>query len=144
MFEPIRKISNLNKFKKQLFDGKIFVFEQSNISTELVQEIKKKIYQKHNGDLDKLHLLENCEEISANLVSHLKNSEIFLTLFKLILPRNCRRSPNLAPLGPLGATEDVPPLERSEPKDHDKTREDKRRKEKRREEKRRQRDDKKR
>ena len=85
MFEPIRKISNLNKFKQQLFDGKIFVFEQSNISTELVQEIKKKIYQKHNGDLDKLHLLENCEEISANLVSHLKNSEIFLTLFKSFL-----------------------------------------------------------
>ena len=85
MFEPIKKISNLKKFKQQLFDGKIFVFKKSNISTKIIQEIKDKIYKKYNGDLDKLHLLDNCEEISTNLVSHLKNSEIFLKLFKKFL-----------------------------------------------------------
>ena len=85
MFEPIKKISNLKKFKQQLFDGKIFVFKKSNTSLKIIQEIKDKIYKRYNGDLDKLHLLDNCEEISAYLVSHLKNSEIFLKLFKNFL-----------------------------------------------------------
>ena len=85
LFEPIQKISNLKKFKEQLFNGKIFVFEQSTILLNLIQEIKNKIFQKYKIDLDNLHLEDNCEEISANLVSHLKNSEIFLKLFKNFL-----------------------------------------------------------
>ena len=43
MFEPIKKISNLKKFKQQLFDGKIFVFKKSKISSKIIQEIKDKI-----------------------------------------------------------------------------------------------------
>ena len=85
LFEPIQKISNLKKFKQQLFDGKIFVFKPSSTSKKLIQEIKNKIYQKHRGDLDQLHLLDNCEELSANLVAHLKNTDIFLKIFKSFL-----------------------------------------------------------
>ena len=84
MFEPIQKISNLKKFKEQLFDGKIFVFEQSTNSLNLIQEIKNKIFQKYKIDLDNSHLEDNCEEISANLVSHLKNSEILLPYYASI------------------------------------------------------------
>ena len=82
MFEQIKKISNLKKFKEEIFNGKIFVFQKSAITIELIYEIKKKIFQIYKGDLNKLHLLNNCEEISTKLVSNLKNSEIFLKLFR--------------------------------------------------------------
>ena len=82
MFEPIQKILNLQEFKKEIFNGKIFVFNQSDIALNLIQEIKNKIYQNYNGDLDKLHLSKSCEDISTKLVSDLKNTIKFLNLFR--------------------------------------------------------------
>ena len=42
MFTPIEKISDLQEFKKNIFDGQIFVFQKSKTSNELVTQIKKK------------------------------------------------------------------------------------------------------
>ena len=64
MFEPIDKISNLSKFKEDVFKGKIFVFKKSEITLNLVQEIKKNILIEYDGKLEKLHHIDNCEEIS--------------------------------------------------------------------------------
>ena len=77
-----KKILNLQEFKKEIFNGKIFVFNQSDIALNLIQEIKNKIYQNYNGDLDKLHLSNSCEDISTKLVSDLKNTIKFLNLFR--------------------------------------------------------------
>ncbi len=85
MFEPIQKILNHKKFKEEIFNGKIFVFKKSTISLNLIKEIKSKINQKYNGELDKLHLLDNFEEISSKLVANLKNTKIFLNLFREFL-----------------------------------------------------------
>tara|TARA_Y100000996_G_scaffold415280_1_gene409129 strand:- start:248 stop:1078 length:831 start_codon:yes stop_codon:yes gene_type:complete len=85
LFEPIQKILNHKKFKEEIFNGKIFVFKKSTISLNLIKEIKSKINQKYNGELDKLHLLDNFEEISSKLVANLKNTKIFLNLFREFL-----------------------------------------------------------
>ena len=85
MFEPIDKISNLSKFKEDVFKGKIFVFKKSEITLNLVQEIKKNILIEYNGPLEKLHHLDNCEEISSMLVTNLKKIPEFKKLFKIFL-----------------------------------------------------------
>ncbi len=85
MFEPIDKISNLSKFKKDIFKGKIFVFKKSKIILNLVQEIKKNILIEYDGQLEKLHHLENCEQISSTLVNNLKKIPEFKKLFKIFL-----------------------------------------------------------
>ena len=85
MFEPIDKILNLSEFKKDIFKGKIFVFKKSKIILDLVQEIKKNILIEYNGPLEKLHHLDNCEEISSTLVTNLKKKPEFKKLFKIFL-----------------------------------------------------------
>ncbi len=85
MFEPIDKILDLPNFKKDIFDGKIFIFEKSSISLSLVELIKDKILSEYNGKLEKLHYLDNCEEISAKLVNDLKKTPDFKILFKIFL-----------------------------------------------------------
>lgn len=85
MFEPIDKILNLSEFKKDIFKGKIFVFKKSKIILDLVQEIKKNILIEYNGPLEKLHYLDNCEEISSTLVTNLKKIPEFKKLFKIFL-----------------------------------------------------------
>lgn len=85
MFEPIDKISNLSKFKEDVFKGKIFVFKKSKITLNLVQEIKKNILIEYDGQLEKLHHLDNCEEISSTLVANLKKIPEFKKLFKIFL-----------------------------------------------------------
>ncbi len=72
---------NSKQFKKEIFNGKIFVFEKSKITNKLVDQIKKKIEIDYSGELEKLHHLSNCEEISTHLVAKLKNTEIFKKLF---------------------------------------------------------------
>ena len=81
MFTPISRIENLAQFKKEIFNGKIYVFEKSKITNQLVNQIKKKIRIDYSGELEKLHHLSNCEEISTHLVAKLKNTEIFKKLF---------------------------------------------------------------
>ena len=81
MFVPISQIKNLAQFKKEIFNGKIYVFEKSKITSQLVDQIKKKIGIDYSGELEKLHHLSNCEEISSYLVANLKNTEIFKNLF---------------------------------------------------------------
>jgi len=85
VFEPIDKILDLPNFKKDIFDGKIFIFEKSSISLSLVELIKDKILSEYNGKLEKLHYLDNCEEISAKLVNDLKKTPDFKILFKIFL-----------------------------------------------------------
>ena len=85
MFEPIDKILNLSEFKKDIFKGKIFVFKKSKIILDLVQEIKKNILIEYNGPLEKLHHLDDCEEISSTLVTNLKKIPEFKKLFKIFL-----------------------------------------------------------
>jgi hypothetical protein len=85
VFEPIDKILNLSEFKKDIFKGKIFVFKKSKIILDLVQEIKKNILIEYNGPLEKLHHLDNCEEISSTLVTNLKKIPEFKKLFKIFL-----------------------------------------------------------
>ena len=85
MFEPIDKILNLSEFKKDIFKGKIFVFKKSKIILNLVQEIKKNILIEYNGPLEKLHHLDNCEEISSTLVTNLKKIPEFKKLFKIFI-----------------------------------------------------------
>ena len=85
MFEPIDKISNLSKFKEDVFKGKIFVFKKSETTLNLVQEIKKNILIEYDGQLEKLHHLDNCEEISSTLVANLKKIPEFKKLFKIFL-----------------------------------------------------------
>ena len=85
MFEPIDKILNLSEFKKDIFKGKIFVFKKSKIILDLVQEIKKNILIEYNGPLEKLHHLDNCEEISSTLVTNLKKIPEFKKLFKIFI-----------------------------------------------------------
>ena len=85
MFEPIDKILNLSEFKKDIFKGKIFVFKKSKIILDLVQEIKRNILIEYNGPLEKLHHLDNCEEISSTLVTNLKKIPEFKKLFKIFL-----------------------------------------------------------
>ena len=43
MFIPIEKISNLQEFKKDIFSGKVFVFQKSKTSNDLITQIKNKI-----------------------------------------------------------------------------------------------------
>ena len=81
MFIPITQIENLSQFKKDIFNGKIFVFQKSKITEHLITEIKKKIRTHYSGQLEKLHHLSNCEEISTDLITNLKNTEIFKNLF---------------------------------------------------------------
>ena len=81
MFTPITHIENLSQFKKDIFNGKIFVFQKSKITEQLITEIKKKIKNNYSGQLEKLHHLSNCEEISTDLIANLKNTEIFKNLF---------------------------------------------------------------
>jgi hypothetical protein len=42
LFVPISQIENLAQFKKEIFNGKIYVFEKSKITSQLVDQIKKK------------------------------------------------------------------------------------------------------
>ena len=77
MFTPIEKISNLQEFKKNIFNGKIFVFQKSKTSNELVTQIKKKVQVIYEGELEKIHYLKNSEDISKDIVSKLKNHETF-------------------------------------------------------------------
>ena len=65
MFEPIQKILNLQEFKKEIFNGKIFVFNQSDIALNLIQEIKNKIYQINEIE----SLIKNNSQNSLNIVS---------------------------------------------------------------------------
>jgi len=81
LFTSIRQIENLSQFKKEIFNGKIFVFQKSQIAERLIDQIKKKIQTDYSGQLEKLHHLSNCEELSADLIANLKNTEIFKTLF---------------------------------------------------------------
>ena len=81
MFTPIEKISNLQEFKKNIFNGKIFVFQKSKTSNELVTQIKKKVQVIYEGELEKIHYLKNSEDISKDIVSKLKNHETFRKLF---------------------------------------------------------------
>tara|TARA_B100000965_G_scaffold284331_1_gene242275 strand:+ start:595 stop:1425 length:831 start_codon:yes stop_codon:yes gene_type:complete len=85
LFESIEKILNLSNFKKDIFNGKIFIFQKSNISLNLVKLIKKNISKEYEGSLEKLHHLNNCEEISSNLVTNLKKIPEFKNLFKNFL-----------------------------------------------------------
>ena len=85
MFEAIEKILDLKKFKKEIFKGKIFVFQKSQFTLDLIQEIKTEISSEYDGELEKIHYLDECETISTNLVSNLKNSKIFKELFKSFL-----------------------------------------------------------
>ena len=85
MFEPIDKILNLQKFKKDIFSGKIFVFQKSSISLDLIQQIKNNISLEYNGKLEKLHHVDNCEDISSKLVNDLKKIPKFKELFKNFL-----------------------------------------------------------
>jgi hypothetical protein len=81
LFTSIRQIENLSQFKKEIFNGKIFVFQKSQITEQLIDQIKKKIQINYSGQLEKLHHLSNCEELSADLIANLKNTEIFKKLF---------------------------------------------------------------
>ena len=54
MFIPIEKISNLQEFKKNIFNGKIFVFQKSKTSNEIVTQIKKKVQVIYEGELEKI------------------------------------------------------------------------------------------
>ena len=81
MFTPIKKISNLQEFKKNIFAGKIFVFQKSKTSNELVTQIKNKVKSIYEGKLEKIHYLKNSEDISKDIVSKLKNHETFRKLF---------------------------------------------------------------
>ena len=85
MFEAIEKILDLKKFKEEIFKGKIFVFQKSQFTLDLIQEIKTEISSEYDGELEKIHYLDECEAISTNLVSNLKNSKIFKELFKSFL-----------------------------------------------------------
>ena len=76
MFEAIEKILDLKKFKEEIFKGKIFVFQKSQFTLDLIQEIKTEISSEYDGELEKIHYLDECEAISSNLVSNLKNSKI--------------------------------------------------------------------
>ena len=87
MFEPITSINDLQKFKKDLFNGKIFVFQQSDLSLSLAQAIKKKITEKYSGELESLHLIDKDEKISSDIVESLKNTEVFRNLFKEFLSK---------------------------------------------------------
>ena len=81
MFTPIEKISNLQEFKKNIFNGKIFIFQKSKTSNELITQIKKKVQVIYEGELEKIHYLKNSEDISKDIVSKLKNHETFRKLF---------------------------------------------------------------
>ncbi len=85
MFEPIDKITNLIEFKKNVFKGKIYVFQKSAISLNIIKHIKKKISLEYDGQLEKLHHVDNCEEISSKLVNDLKKIPEFKELFKKFL-----------------------------------------------------------
>ena len=61
-----------------------FVFQKSEITEQLIAEIKKKIGNNYSGQLEKLHHLSNCEEISTELIANLKNTEIFKKYSKRI------------------------------------------------------------
>jgi len=39
LFIPITQIENLSQFKKDIFNGKIFVFQKSKITEQLITEI---------------------------------------------------------------------------------------------------------
>jgi len=85
LFIPIKQIENLSKFKKEIFNGKIFVFQKSEITQQLIDQIKQKIRIDYSGQLEKLHHLSNCEKISTDLIRKLKNTEIFKNLFNEFL-----------------------------------------------------------
>ena len=51
MFIPIEKISNLQEFKKDIFSGKVFVFQKSKTSNDLIIQIKNKIQNIYDGDV---------------------------------------------------------------------------------------------
>ena len=52
MFIPIEKISNLTEFKKDIFSGKVFVFQKSKTSSELITQIKNKALSIYDGELE--------------------------------------------------------------------------------------------
>jgi len=43
LFISINQIENLSQFKKEIFTGKIFIFQKSEITEQLIDQIKKKI-----------------------------------------------------------------------------------------------------
>ena len=59
-----------------------FLYLTIRYSIKSYSRNKNKIYQNYNGDLDKLHLSNSCEDISTKLVSDLKNTIKFLNLFR--------------------------------------------------------------
>ena len=85
MFIPIEKISNLQEFKKDIFSGKVFVFQRSKTSNDLITQIKNKIQNIYDGEIEKIHYLKNSEDISKDIVSKLKNHEDFRKLFSNFL-----------------------------------------------------------
>ena len=58
MFEAIEKILDLKKFKEEIFKGKIFVFQKSQFTLDLIQEIKTEISSEYDGELEKIHYLD--------------------------------------------------------------------------------------
>ena len=61
MFEAIEKILDLKKFKEEIFKGKIFVFQKSQFTLDLIQKIKTEISGVYDGELEKIHYLNECE-----------------------------------------------------------------------------------
>ena len=56
MFEPIEKILDLKKFKEEIFKGKIFVFQKSQFTLDLIQEIKTEISIDSNVNADVINI----------------------------------------------------------------------------------------
>ena len=61
MFEAIEKILDLKKFKEEIFKGKIFVFQKSQFTLDLIQKIKTEISSEYDGKLEKIHYLDHNE-----------------------------------------------------------------------------------
>ena len=60
MFIPIEKISNLQEFKKDIFSGKVFVFQKSKTSNDLITQIKNKIQNIYDIELQ-VHQCWDCD-----------------------------------------------------------------------------------
>ena len=61
MFIPITQIENLSQFKKDICNGKIFVFQKSKITEQLITEIKKKI----ENNIKEKNLLKISKDLSS-------------------------------------------------------------------------------
>ena len=68
MFIPIEKISNLQEFKKDIFSGKVFVFQKSKTSNDLITQIKNKI-QKFKRTKIKIQIFWSSNNWNRNLIN---------------------------------------------------------------------------